>query len=894
MKLEPSLAKALAKRGLDKPTPAQEVAWPSISSGKNVLLIAPTGVGKTEAAAIPFLNKIITSNPTPISLLYITPLRALNRDMLRRLSDLGNELNIDVAVRHGDTSQKERNRQSKNPPTVLVTTPETLQVMLSGKNLRTHLSAVNAVIIDEIHELASSERGSQLSIALERLAILSDGFQRVGLSATVGTPKSIANFLGGDRDVEILSPNIPRKMDLRVVSPEPEEIDNQLVSELYWEPQRIASLRYCSSLAKEGPTLLFVNTRDTAEALGVRWKMWDENYPLQVHHGSLSKQVRVEAEESYKDGIVKTLICTSSLELGIDVGDTAIVLQYNSPKDPSRMSQRLGRSGHKIGKIAKGRLVSTTPDEILESSVIAKRTLEGNLEPSRIRKNPISALANQIISWAVCDKQLSKIDVYNAIIRAYPFRDFSTDDFNALLDFLVEVKQIRLQDDLISQGPRSRIYFHGNLSLIPDEITKSVKDVSTQKTIGRLDERFTIDLKAGDKIIFRGSPWVILDTDEDVSVAPSKSIGELPRWIGEDIPVPYSIAQEASSRLSDHNWKNLPLSKDALKSLDKYRQEIEDSGVIPSPSRATLEKHDHLIILHYPGGTRLNRTIGLLLSSLLTSRCGDSVGFQSDPYRVLLDLPRGYGLSYVENQIKELKPAVSQLLKLLIIRSNLIKPQLLFAARKMGAISPETELGHFGFIRMLEAYRDSSLFTEAVERLLFNHLDENLLESFIDDLTSGKIILQKSNPTIYGSAGLDPYKDYLKPPKPSSEIIEAVKGRLKRSTLSLVCLNCKNERKRTVSSIRITDLKCPKCKSKMIGTFHPMELERGVSNKKLLKSSSLTNMYGLKAALVMAGRGVGPETAGRILRRPSRNEGDLVRHIMDAEITFARTRRFWN
>ena len=165
MKLEQSLAKALAKRGLDKPTPAQEEAWPSISSGKNVLLIAPTGVGKTEAAAIPFLNKIITSKPTPISLLYITPLRAFNRDMLRRLSDLGDDLGIDVAVRHGDPSQKERNRQSKNPPTVLVTTPETLQVMLSGKNLRTHLSEVNAVVIDEVHELASSERGSQLSIA---------------------------------------------------------------------------------------------------------------------------------------------------------------------------------------------------------------------------------------------------------------------------------------------------------------------------------------------------------------------------------------------------------------------------------------------------------------------------------------------------------------------------------------------------------------------------------------------------------------------------------------------------------------------------------------------------------------------------------------------------------
>ena len=223
------------------------------------------------------------------------------------------------------------------------------------------------------------------------------------------------------------------------------------------------------------------------------------------------------------------------------------------------------------------------------------------------------------------DKQLSKIEVYNAITRAYPFKDFNADDFNSLLDFLVEVKQIRLQDDFISQGARSRIYFHGNLSLIPDEITKSVKDVSTQKIIGRLDERFTIDLKSGDNIIFRGSPWVILDTDEEISVAPSKSIGELPRWIGEDIPVPYSIAQEAGSRLAIQDWNGLPISENAENSLNVYRQEIKDSGIIPSPSCATLEKHDRFIILHYPGGTRLNRTLGLLLSTLLTSRCGDSV-----------------------------------------------------------------------------------------------------------------------------------------------------------------------------------------------------------------------------------------------------------------------------
>ncbi|MCH2448288.1 MAG: DEAD/DEAH box helicase, partial [Candidatus Poseidoniia archaeon] len=188
MKLDPRLREALKSRGLAEPTPAQVVAWPPIAAGKHTLLIAPTGVGKTEAAVVPLLDSLLREPAQPIALLYITPLRSLNRDMLRRLKDFGDELLLPVAVWHGDTSQKERNRQSRHPPQLLVTTPETLQIMLSGKRLRTHLAQVRAVVVDEVHELASSERGAQLSLALERLALLAGEFQRIGLSATVGTP----------------------------------------------------------------------------------------------------------------------------------------------------------------------------------------------------------------------------------------------------------------------------------------------------------------------------------------------------------------------------------------------------------------------------------------------------------------------------------------------------------------------------------------------------------------------------------------------------------------------------------------------------------------------------------------------------------------------------------
>ena len=313
MKINPRLSKALESRGLAEPTLAQSTSWPAIGSGSNVLLIAPTGVGKTEAAMVPLFHRLLEEKSKPITVLYITPLRSLNRDMLRRLKDIGEELGISVAVRHGDTSATERNKQSKNPPQIQITTPETLQIMLSGKRLRENLKGIQAVVVDEVHELASSERGAQLSIALERLVLLSGEFQRIGLSATVGTPDKVGSFLVGDRKVEIITPNLERKMDLLVHAPEPVPEDDELVNELYWEPERVAALRYSAEASKTGPTLLFVNTRDTAEAMGVRWNMWDENASIHVHHGSLSKGVRIEAEEDYRQGKVNTLICTSSV-----------------------------------------------------------------------------------------------------------------------------------------------------------------------------------------------------------------------------------------------------------------------------------------------------------------------------------------------------------------------------------------------------------------------------------------------------------------------------------------------------------------------------------------------------------------------------------------------------
>ena len=892
MKLDQRLRKALESRGLAEPTPAQVVAWPHIAAGKHTLLIAPTGVGKTEAAIVPLLDSLLREPAQPIALLYITPLRSLNRDMLRRLQGFGEELELPVAVRHGDTSQKERNRQSHHPPQLLVTTPETLQIMLSGKRLRTHLAQVRAVVVDEVHELASSERGAQLSLALERLALLAGEFQRIGLSATVGTPDDVAGFLGGDREVEIIAPEIDRLMDLQVVAPQPIEEDEALSAELYWEPQQIAALRYCSEAAKGRPTLLFVNTRDTVEALGVRWRMWQPDAPIAVHHGSLSRDVRIEAEEGYRTGDICTLICTSSLELGIDVGNTELVLQYNSPRDPSRLSQRLGRSGHRLRATAIGRIVASEPVELLEAAVVARRTLAGELEPSRIRAAPLAVLANQIVAWTVCDKLVDRKVIFTAAQRAWPFRNLQSQQLDDLLTLLDQLHQARPVERNVRQGPRALKYFHGNLSLIPDEATMSVRDISTRRLIGRLDERFILDLEPGERIIFRGAAWEVLEIEDEVAVAPAPALGELPRWIGEDIPVPQSVACEVVRRLEAGDWKGLPLVPEACNSLEEFRTSIFKAGEGPAADRITLERHERLLVLSHAGGTRLNRTLGMLLASLLGSRAGEACGFQSDPYRIILDLPARLRARDVEETISALRPGLGKLLRLAVRSSPMLGPQLLHVARKMGAITPGADVGRFGLRRLLAAYGDTPLYSEAVERLLFHQLDEDGLEALVKSMETGELEIVPSAATPFGAGALEPYRDFLKP-RPGSAILAAVERRLRRTILRLVCLACENSRRRHSGEISARDLCCPKCSGQMIALLHPLEAERGVPTRQRERAASLARTHGPRAALVLAGRGVGPATAGRILRRQLPDD-QLVQAVMEAEITYARTRRFWD
>src|SRR5208283_4372571 len=435
------IREALEERGFVSPTDPQLKAIPEILTGRNVLLISPTASGKTEAAVLPVLSMYVTDRGEDrgIKILYITPLRALNRDMLERLEWWAKRLDLKVAVRHGDTENKERAMQAKDPPDMLILTPETLQAILTGRVMKQHLKSVKYVIIDEVHELAEDKRGSQLVLALERLrwAAMHD-FQCIGLSATIGTPDKVAKFLAGQgREVSIIHVPVGRQVRIEVICPQPKPQDLELSSKLYTHPEVAARLRLMKEVMESHQSvILFTNTRSIAEILTSRMKVWDENFPVSIHHGSLARPSRISAERGLKDGQLRGLIATSSLELGIDVGSIDYVIQYMSPRQVTRLIQRIGRSGHRIGRLADGMIVSSDSDDTLEALVIARRALSETLEPVTIPDKPLDVLTHQLVGLLIQKGRWYVNEIMEMVTKAYPYRNLTEQDLINVITYM--------------------------------------------------------------------------------------------------------------------------------------------------------------------------------------------------------------------------------------------------------------------------------------------------------------------------------------------------------------------------------------------------------------------------------------------------------------------------
>jgi ATP-dependent Lhr-like helicase len=959
--LHPRLVQLLRDQGWTGLTDAQAVAMGPLRDRHHVLLVAPTGHGKTEAALLPVLSRILEERdalaaagkpwPKGFKALYVTPLRALNRDLMGRLEGWAGSLGIRIGVRHGDTPPSERSRQSRDPPDLLITTPETVQLLLYGDTLRSHLVTVRFVVLDEVHDLAASERGAQLLVALERIeevvaqpdalrwakapgrpcpeapqARRGGGFQRIGLSATVADPPAVAGWLAGrDRPIKVLVVEALKEIRLTVLAPEPRPEDQELAARLSLTTPIVAQLREVRRIAQEHRrVLVFHNTRDGAETLASRSALLDpEGDPtlLGLHHGSLSAEHRSDVERRFKEGSLRALVATSSLELGIDVGAIDHVVQVASPRSVARLVQRLGRSGHRVGGVSEGTLLATGPEDTLECAAVARRAIEGRLEPLEIRRVPLVVLANQLVALANEYQGLRKEWCRAVLRRAGPFLDLDDALFDSVWSCLLEVKTLYPGErpGHIARSGRARRHFLDHLSLIPDERTYRVVDESTKRAIGTVDDAFVAaSMAAGALIVMAGRSWRVLEVEvaeARVRVAPVRELGPVPQWTGNQLPVSFGVAQEMAAlrrAIVERDAKALhayPLQADALERAAKPLRDHQAKGLaVATDRRVTLEVAKRLIVVGVALGTRGNEALGRITQGLLSQKLGSPVGMESDAYRIHFTLPTPLAAQALVDTWKTLDPDSLDLLLSLVLRdSPQLRHHLVHVAKHFGALPKELDPNRTTRNRLDALLEHPALEEETLSRLIHDRMDVEAVRSFVRQMRGGDLefAIQAQGPMTF--LGQDETRRLLAPPRSDDALLAAVRRRIEDSDALLACCACGNHWQ---ARIALLDRKiaCRRCRSIQVACLRPWNDDRlhllrskaaipegeRVERERMLRNGALVASFGAVACRCLVARGVGPDTAARILQKVTDPESPAFwREILQAELTFARTNAFW-
>jgi ATP-dependent Lhr-like helicase len=722
------------ERAFEAPTPAQQKAWPAIAAGENVLLSAPTGSGKTLAAFLWALDRLSSELPGAVEergggtrVVYVSPLKALAYDIERNLRTplrgIGAE-QITVAIRTGDTPQKERAAMVRNPPDILITTPESLYLILTSQ-ARSMLDDVEAVIVDEIHAVAASKRGSHLALTLERLEAHvsahgdgARGLQRIGLSATQNPLAEIGRFLVGPRrEVTILDAGHRKELDLRIEVPvesmsEPggptppndpahdpldpvaggESTRNSIWPAIY--PELLAQVKAHNS------TIVFVNNRRSAERVALRLnelaakelelqqaKDDDEKkddgpvVPLEIaraHHGSLAREERTKVEELLKAGELPCLVATSSLELGIDMGAVDLVLQIESPKSVARGLQRIGRAGHNVGDVSRGRIFPKFRGDLLECAVVARRMHEGLIEPTVVPRNALDVLAQQIVAIAVAgdpakagingnqeDEGISVQDLHALVTSSYPYAELSIELLENVLDMLDgrypskdfgELRARIVWDRLAGTiRPRkgSRQLAIANAGTIPDRGLYSVT-LPDGRRVGELDEEMVYEARPGQAFLLGASTWRIEEIGRDrVIVTPAPGApGAVPFWKGDSVGRPKELG-EAIGAFSRWAVEQQPqtlqdgydLDERAARNLLAYlREQLHATRVLPSERTIVLERFrdeigDWRLCVLSPFGGRVHSAWGLAIAARIRERIGIEADAISSDDGIVLHLP---------------------------------------------------------------------------------------------------------------------------------------------------------------------------------------------------------------------------------------------------------------
>ncbi len=919
------LVSALRDMGYSSLNPIQVKALRYTRIYNSILIVAPTGHGKTEAALLPVMRGLVEEAGRPVYALYVTPLRALNRDIYRRMEELAGKLGYSMMVRHGDTPKNLRAYMAKHPPHILITTPETLQFLLVGRRMRGYLENVRWVVVDELHELMGSKRGSQLAVALERLKRVTKRRPRIiALSATVAKPEEALRFISGQYHGAVIEWRGEKDYVIEIAEPPPVSGSTPLPKEFY------SKMKLVAEHARQGGVLIFTNTRDTAEVVG---RILREYFgiKLRVHHGSLSREERLEVEEKFRRGELQAVVATSSLELGIDIGHVRLVIQYGSPRQAMRLVQRIGRAGHRVGEVSRGIVVPTDTEDAVEAAVLARRAERGNLEEIRPFRKPLDVLAHQVAGLVMEYGSLTVDEAYELVTKAYPYWELSLEEFKWLLEFLDDIRVIRLIDGRIRRSRRTLEYYYTAASTIPETLSFAAVDIASRRRIGRLDQAFVSALDEGYVIILSGRAWRVVNIDYERSLVELEEyrgeFGEPPMWTGETLPVDYKAAREVGSF-----YRRMGAGQDVTGmyglppgyagELGKIlRKQEEEVGVVPSDKDVLIEVVKsggrYVLVIHSFLGTRGNNALALLLAYAFKGFYSCGARYFADPYRVLLFTDCVLDAEKARRLVREGLPWALGNYYEAVRESGAYMVKLIHVAGRIGVLEKSRAAGlERGVLRNLKRrMRGTPLDVEAVREAVHNYFDMDAVKAFLEKISREGAMHVVVRSELSPMAQLVFEKPVLRSgvlssAVPLKKVVEIVKKRLERSRVKLVCLHCGKWETETVVSAAKVYRSCPKCGSRAIAVLSPYDEEtynavkkwkRGrplsPEEKKLVEkakhSASLFATYGYKAILVLAGHGVGPQTASRILSH-SKSIETLVSEVLRAEAEFTRTRKFWS
>jgi ATP-dependent Lhr-like helicase len=664
-----------------RPTPAQAQAWPAIARGEHVLLSAPTGSGKTLAAFLWALDRLASGRwhrgaESGTRVVYVSPLKALSYDIERNLQVplRGIGADVSVGIRTGDTPQRERAAMARKPPDILITTPESLYLILSSQ-ARQMLSTASCVIVDEIHAVASVKRGAHLALTLERLQrIARTEVQRIGLSATQNPLEEVGRFLvGPDREVTLLDTALRKPLDLRIHVPVESMAEPGLSSAgaasggsdgggggsaaqpgdpldpLVGGEATVGSIwpaiypELLGLVREHHSTIVFVNNRRSAERVALRLNELAEQEVARAHHGSLSREERTAVEEQLKAGQLPCLVATSSLELGIDMGAVDLVLQIESPKSVARGLQRIGRAGHGVDDVSKGRIFPKFRGDLLECAVVCRRMREGAIEPTVVPRNALDVLAQQIvaISAAAEDEGVGVQELYELVTRAYSYSELPRSLFESVLDMLDgrypshEFGELRARivwdrvAGRLTARRGARQLAVTNAGTIPDRGLYAVT-LPDGRRVGELDEEMVYEARPGQVFLLGASSWRIEEIQRDrVIVTPAPGVpGAVPFWKGEGVGRPkelgaaigafarWAVRQDEQRLMRDYDLDE----RAARNLLDYLREQQSATQVLPSDRTIVLERFrdeigDWRLCLLSPYGGRVHAAWSLAIAA---------------------------------------------------------------------------------------------------------------------------------------------------------------------------------------------------------------------------------------------------------------------------------------